>query len=182
MADYDTHYLSALYEHDKEKDRRLNRRKKTKHIYNKRYKIAKSAETTYHWEGYYIKDETTYYKYKEVEVPEKKEAIYERVWGLYPSVNDLKTIVIGNNWEHIYIYNENCKLRTNYEDILIGYRVIPKHIEKVRCGWGHTPLKHPILKRSGSSYSYKYYSHLVRNISIYKDIGTAPSNFKRIIF
>lgn len=155
IKDYDSNFISAVYDHDKEKDRRLQRRKNTKHIYNRRYKKAKNAESTFHYEGYWIKYTSFRTRYFKV-TSERMIPIYKRVWGKYPRPM--------GDW--------------NYEDILIGYKS-EKYYSNIFLGTEKIPLKSPKLKRArwGNGKSNDDYT---RNLDILDDIGTAPGNYRKI--
>lgn len=148
IKDYDSNFISAVYDHDKEKDRRLQRRKNTKHVYNSRYKTAKEAENTRHYEGYWIKDTYTKYTYS-ISVSEHIEPIYDIVWGKYPIggykiyklLNEEKTIDLGTEW--------------NYKRVLVGYKKVISRNKKM-IDWERVPLKNPVLKKSRvCNYSFK---------------------------
>lgn len=173
IKDYDSNFISAIYDHDKEKDRKLRRRKNTKHVYNRRYKIAKEAENTYHYEGYWIKETSFRNRYSKT-VLECVEPIYERVWGKYP-ISDYRLNKLLEK-ENGKVFN--VPMDWNYEDVLIGYRR-KKYFSNKFIGAEKTPLKHPILKRTrwgNGKYNYDY----TRNLDILDDIGTAPGNYRKI--
>ena len=174
IKDYDNHFISAVYDHDKEKDRKLKRRKSTRHIYNRRYKIAEKAKNTYCYEGYWIKDTSFKREYIKT-VSEYIEPVYKRVWGKYP---------ISNYSYRIQELLENDKISDlpmtdwNYEDVLIGYEKKIYSSNKL-INIVEIPLEHPILKRDKWGNSNSNFD-CTRNLEILADIGTAPGNYKKI--
>lgn len=173
IKDYDSNFISAVYDHDKEKDRRLQRRKNTKHIYNRRYKKAKNAESTFHYEGYWIKYTSFRTRYFKV-TSEHMIPIYKRVWGKYPiSYYRLNKLLEEENGKIFNVPND-----WNYEDILIGYKS-EKYYSNIFLGTEKIPLKSPKLKRArwGNGKSNDDYT---RNLDILDDIGTAPGNYRKI--
>lgn len=172
IKDYDNHFISAVYDHDKEKDRRLKRRKSTRHIYNRRYKIAEKAKNTYCYEGYWIKDTSFRYKYVKT-IEERITPVYERVWGKYP-ISDYRRKKLLENGE----ISDLSMTDWNYEDVLIGYKKETYYSNKP-IGIEKVPLKHPILKRDKWGNSNSNFD-CTRNLDISKDIGTAPGNYKKI--
>ena len=172
IKDYDSNFISAVYDHDKEKDRKLRRRKNTKHVYNSRYKTAKNAESTSHYEGYWIKYTSFRTIYSKV-TSERMIPIYKRVWGKYPISNYRLNKLLEENGGIFNVPND-----WNYEDILIGYKS-EKYYSNKFLKTEKIPLKSPILKRArwGNEKSNDDYT---RNLDVLYDIGTAPGNYRKI--